>query len=307
MPRVRRMPTDDVIIAERRQGKTAARMAADWEVTVATVYRIGAARLRRPGVPGRGDRAGAAARAAPGTGPPPRRSPRHPTPVRRGPLHRGRPGAARGITPAAAVGRPGRRRPGSGPGPSRRARSAACRISGAAHEPPGLKAWFDALADGRDLPELSVVGLRCLKPASTGPSRPPILARHLSSTGSLGDRTSRCLPGSRRPPPPRLPLFRRGLAERDIDIIARIGIAMYGRLWVGKLALDVGESHQTIRRWLSARAVHRSNSPPREVHCQGHAACVLRAAERIGHDEQPRPASAAAAGGNGAHPSTSAQ
>lgn len=38
MPRQRRMPTDDVIIAERAQGKSAARMAYDWEVSVATVY-----------------------------------------------------------------------------------------------------------------------------------------------------------------------------------------------------------------------------------------------------------------------------
>ncbi len=38
MPRRRLMPTDDVIIAERAQGKSAARMAYDWEVSIATVY-----------------------------------------------------------------------------------------------------------------------------------------------------------------------------------------------------------------------------------------------------------------------------
>ncbi|KMO36210.1 hypothetical protein VP06_10535 [Methylobacterium aquaticum] len=42
-------------------------------------------------------------------------------------------------------------------------------------------------------------------------------------------------------------------AERPIDVIARIGRAMYGPLWIGKLAADNGLSHQSVRRWLAGQ------------------------------------------------------
>lgn len=40
------------------------------------------------------------------------------------------------------------------------------------------------------------------------------------------------------------------LDERAVDVIARIGQAMYGEHWIGKTALDLAEDHQVLRRWL---------------------------------------------------------
>ncbi len=52
MPRMRHLPTDDVIIAEFRQGKSAVQMAADWEVSDQAVYahwrRLGLSRRAAP-------------------------------------------------------------------------------------------------------------------------------------------------------------------------------------------------------------------------------------------------------------------
>ncbi|SFU35681.1 hypothetical protein SAMN02799631_00325 [Methylobacterium sp. 174MFSha1.1] len=43
------------------------------------------------------------------------------------------------------------------------------------------------------------------------------------------------------------------LDERDVDIIARIGKAMYGRWWIGPVAEDLGHDHQVVRRWLKGQ------------------------------------------------------
>ncbi|MFH6786605.1 hypothetical protein [Methylobacterium sp. MA0201] len=42
-------------------------------------------------------------------------------------------------------------------------------------------------------------------------------------------------------------------AELRIVAIERIGRAIYGDLWIGKIAADIGIGHQTIRRWLAGR------------------------------------------------------
>lgn len=39
--------------------------------------------------------------------------------------------------------------------------------------------------------------------------------------------------------------------EHPGKVIARIGKAMYGDLWHGKLAYDTGDDHRTLRRWES--------------------------------------------------------
>lgn len=41
------------------------------------------------------------------------------------------------------------------------------------------------------------------------------------------------------------------LDEHPGKVIARIGKAMYGDLWHGKLAYDTGDDHRTLRRWES--------------------------------------------------------
>lgn len=43
------------------------------------------------------------------------------------------------------------------------------------------------------------------------------------------------------------------LDERAIDVVARIGKAMYGDHWIGKTAADLSEDHQTVRRWLKGQ------------------------------------------------------
>ena len=156
MPRRRFMPTDDVIIAERRQGKSAARMASDWEVSVQTVY----AHWRRLDV-------AALAAQVEAVAPEPVPAPR-PEPIFR---------------PAAPVQPPGRLTVGDlaiavdlaqraqiTPGEAVefiRADVDQARARPAALEPelagftaprmsPALASWFQALADGRDLPELEM-------------------------------------------------------------------------------------------------------------------------------------------------------
>ncbi|GJD90603.1 hypothetical protein BHAOGJBA_4145 [Methylobacterium hispanicum] len=67
-------------------------------------------------------------------------------------------------------------------------------------------------------------------------------------------------------------------AERDIDIIARIGEAMHGPLWIGKTAPLMGETHQAVRRWLAGQGAPPPYSVPwLKDAARRHAARVLRA------------------------------
>lgn len=71
------------------------------------------------------------------------------------------------------------------------------------------------------------------------------------------------------------------LDERPIDVVARIGRAMYGPRWIGRVALDLAEDHQTVRRWIKGQG---GPSPAnvawlRENVARRHAARILRAIE----------------------------
>ncbi|SFU35648.1 hypothetical protein SAMN02799631_00323 [Methylobacterium sp. 174MFSha1.1] len=154
MPRRRLMPTDNVVVAEHAQGKSAAQMAADWEVTPAAVY----AHWRRLGL----NRKPAPVAVVPPAPPPePIRLPVTPM------LSDGRLSVddlawavtlarREGITPDEAVrfvradidqARPPAR-PFVPDGPP--ARFSTYRM------PAKLEAWYQALADGLDLPELEM-------------------------------------------------------------------------------------------------------------------------------------------------------
>ncbi|MEE7478755.1 MULTISPECIES: hypothetical protein [Methylobacterium] len=71
------------------------------------------------------------------------------------------------------------------------------------------------------------------------------------------------------------------LDERPYEILERIGRAMHGPRWHGKLAGDIGEDERELRRW---RAGNGEPSPrtlawAREA-ARLHAARILRAAEK---------------------------
>ncbi|SFE92049.1 hypothetical protein SAMN04487844_107200 [Methylobacterium sp. yr596] len=70
------------------------------------------------------------------------------------------------------------------------------------------------------------------------------------------------------------------VAELRIVAIERIGLAIYGDLWIGKIASDIGIGHQKIRRWLAGK----SNPGAHDLKlvllvARYHAARVMRAIE----------------------------
>ncbi|WP_279356768.1 hypothetical protein [Methylobacterium indicum] len=158
MPRQRRLPTDDVLLAERAQGKSVARLAADWEVEKVTVY----AALRRLGVPaGEARRARATAAMAPSqlkaVAPEPLVAPHPSGRLSVDDLARAAALAQRAqITPDEAVAyvRADVDQAGALVAPfvpkPRPAGFSAYRM------PAKVEAWFQALADDRELPELTM-------------------------------------------------------------------------------------------------------------------------------------------------------
>ncbi len=71
------------------------------------------------------------------------------------------------------------------------------------------------------------------------------------------------------------------LDERPIDVIARIGLAMYGERWIGRVAHDLAEDHQAIRRWLKGVGAPTPANVRwlRDQVARRHAARILRAIE----------------------------
>ena len=71
------------------------------------------------------------------------------------------------------------------------------------------------------------------------------------------------------------------LDERPYAILERIGFALYGDLWHGKIAADIGECDRAVRRWRAGQgepspaALHRA----RWV-AERHIARVQRALDR---------------------------
>lgn len=70
------------------------------------------------------------------------------------------------------------------------------------------------------------------------------------------------------------------LDEKPIDIIARIGDAMYGRWWIGPVASDLGQDHQTVRRWIKGQgSPTKANVDWMRFRGRKHAAQILRECE----------------------------
>lgn len=68
------------------------------------------------------------------------------------------------------------------------------------------------------------------------------------------------------------------LDERAIDTIARIGRAMHGERWIGRLGQDIGEDHQVIRRWLKGQGSPSSAVMERvRMHARSQALLIQRA------------------------------